>query len=119
MGTAYTVAMFRAAIITIIVLLTGCTSSSFAPSAGTRLAPWEGEVTVLARLPDEGSYRLLGVVMVRGGQVTGDGRMIDRLKERAAAQGADAVVLQGDIRDRPLDDYGVERKLAAYAIRRR
>lgn len=111
--------MLRAAIITVTIFLTGCASSSFAPNAGTRLVPWEGEVTRLARLPAEGSYLLLGVVTVKGVALTSDERMFDALEERAAAQGADAVVLQGAIRDRPTGESGDERSLAAYAIRRR
>ena len=111
--------MCRAAIITLVLLLTGCATSSFAPSSGPRLAPWEGEVTVLTHLPAEGSYRLLGVVTVRGVELTSDERMFDSLKERAAAQGADAVVLQREIRDRPVGKSSDERSLAAYAIRRR
>jgi len=117
--TAYTLPMCRTAIVSVMLLLTGCASSSFAPNAGTRLAPWEGEVTVLARLPAEGSYRLLGVVTVKGVALTSDERMFDQLRERAAYQGADAVVLQREIRDRPTSGSSDERSLAAYAIRRR
>ena len=96
-------------------LLCGCASTQFSPSGETRLAPYPGEVQVLERLPAKGSYEMLGVFIVRGVNLTSDERMFEQLKERAAAQGADAVVPQGAIRE---NEISQERRLAAYAIRR-
>ena len=107
-----------AAFIALVSLLAGCASSNFTASGDEPLPPWEGEVQVLDRLPPEGTFRLLGVVIVRGVKLTSDERMFDQLKERAADRGADAVVPQGPIRDRPTGDGGTDRALAAYAIRR-
>ena len=97
-------------------LLCGCASTQFSPSGAVAAAPYAGEVQVLERLPAKGSYTMLGVVIVRGVDITEDERMFKQLKERAAAQGADAVVLQGPIR---VQDTTETRRLAGYAIRRK
>ncbi len=102
-----------------LVFLSSCASSGFNPSAQREFPPYEGEVEVLNRLPLEGTYDLVGIVRVKGVALTSDERMFDELKERAAYQGADAVIPQGKIRTRPKSDGGEDRTLAAYAIRRR
>jgi hypothetical protein len=99
-------------------LLAGCASSSFNASSNDLPPPWEGEVEVLERLPAQGTYRLLGVVFVKGVNLTSDERMFEQLADRAAERGADAVVPQAPIRDRPTGEGGTDRTLAAYAIRR-
>lgn len=99
-----------------VLLLVGCANTSFSPSSSEALAPHEGEVKVLDRLPPDGTYRLIGIVTVRGVNLTSDERMFEQLKKNAAAQGADAVVPQGKIRERAGGD---ERALAAHAIRLR
>jgi len=101
-----------------LALLAGCASAGFEASGGERLPPHEGPVAVLERLPPPGSYRLLGVVTVHGVGLTSDARKLEHLEARAALAGADAVVPQGAIRDRPTADGGEERTLAGYAIRR-
>jgi len=110
-GTKYILAL------ALTLLLGGCASPRFTPSGVERFPPWEGEVQVLERMPAQGSYRLLGVVMVSGVALTSDERMFDDLRKVAAENGANAVVPQGPIRDRP-SDGGTERTLAASAIRR-
>jgi hypothetical protein len=101
------------------LLLAGCSETRFTPSAGGQApAPHQGPVALLEQLPPEGSYRLLGVVKVTGVRLTSDARMYDDLRERAAASGANAVVPQGPIRDRPTRDGGTQRALAGWAIQR-
>ena len=98
------------------LLLAGCASSDFRPAGDVAAAPYRGTVRVLDRLPPEGTYQLVGIVTVRGVNLSSDARMFDQLKSRAAAQGADAVVPQSEIRERAGGD---ERVLAAHAIRTR
>ena len=105
-------------ILAVLGLLCGCASSEFSPRADVRAPPYSGEVAVLERLPAVGSYKVLGIVIVRGVALSSDARMFDRLKERAAAQGADAVVLQAPLRTEDSADGSENRRLAAYAIRR-
>ena len=99
-------------------LLCGCATTDFAPTGDVSAAPYSGEVKVLERLPATGSYKMLGIVIVRGVALTSDERMFEQLKDRAAAQGADAVVLQGPIRTDENSAGGEDRRLAAYAISR-
>ena len=107
-----------ATILTILGLLCGCASSEFSPCRDVRAPPYSGEVAVLERMPVAGSYKVLGIVIVRGVTMSSDERMFDQLKERAAAQGADAVVLQAPLRTEDNAEGGENRRLAAYAIRR-
>jgi hypothetical protein len=104
--------------LTVLGLLCGCASSQFSPRGEVRAPPYAGEVAVLERLPAEGSYKMLGIIIVRGVTLSSDERMFDQLKERAAAQGADAVVLQAPLRTEDNAHGGENRRLAAYAIRR-
>jgi len=106
------------ALLPLVLALGGCASSKFTASGSERFAPWRGEVTVLERLPPEGTYRLVGVATVSGVTLTSDERMFDDLRALAAEHGANAVVPQGPIRDRATGGGGEERSLAAYAIRR-
>jgi hypothetical protein len=98
--------------------LGGCASQEFKQSGLQTYPPYEGEVTQLDKLPAPGSYILLGVVVVRGVALTGNDEMYEQLKEQAAARGADAVVPQGKIKDRPTHEGGEQRRLAGYAILR-
>lgn len=109
-------ACLLAPVLLAVVLGAGCASSSFSPAGSETFAPYDGEVTVLERLPAAGEYRLIGIVTVHGVNLSSDERMFDQLKERAAARGADAVVPQGKIRERAGGD---QRVLAAHAIRLR
>lgn len=101
------------------LLLAGCASSGFTPSGERTFEPHGGAVQVLEQLPPQGSYHLVGIVTVSGVALTSDERMMRQAKELAADHGADSIVLQRPIRDRPAGDGGEERTLAAYAIRQR
>jgi hypothetical protein len=103
-------------LLAVALLLAGCASSSFSPAGERVFPPHTGPVAVLDRLPAAGEYELVGIVTVRGVNLSSDARMLEQLQERAAARGADAVVPQGKIRERAGGD---ERVLAAHAIRLR
>lgn len=106
------------ALIALTVVLAGCASSEFTQSSAQKYPPFEGEVELLQTRPAPGSYELLGVVMVRGVGLTSDERMYKQLRELAAERGADAVIPQGEIRNRRTTEGGEERRFAGYAIRR-
>ncbi len=78
-------------------ILCGCASSDFSSRGDVSAPRFSGEVVVLERMPAAGSFEMLGVIIVRGVALTSDSRMFDQLKERAAAQGADAVVPVDDL----------------------
>ena len=99
-----------------LLVLCGCTTTDFSSSGDSGAAPYAGEVQVLERLPAKGSYTMLGVLIVRGVNLTSDERMFEQLKERAAAQGANAVVLQGPIIEQENTTGGVDRRLGGFAI---
>ncbi len=100
-------------------LLAGCATSEFRESQAPKYPPYEGRVELLESRPAPGSYELLGVVMVRGVGFTSDERMYNQLKALAAERGANAVIPQGEIKNRRNTEGGEERRLAGYAIRRR
>jgi hypothetical protein len=113
----YTGAMRSSAfLLAVVLLVTGCASSSFSPAGERVFPPHAGPVAVLDRLPASGEYELVGIVTVHGVNLSSDARMLEQLQQRAAARGADAVVPQGKIRERAGGD---ERVLAAHAIRLR
>lgn len=106
-------------LLVVLSLLAGCASPQFNRSGLDDHGSHVGAVEVLDKLPTPGSYDLVGVVVVRGVGLTSDERMFDQLRAQAAERGADAVVPQGEIRNRPTTEGGEERRLAGYAIRRR
>ena len=101
------------------VFFGGCASSQFSPSGDAGGARFTGEVQVLEQLPAAGSYQMLGIIIVRGVELSSDARMFEQLKTRAADQGADAVVPQSPILEQQNSQGGTDRRLAAYAIRRK
>ena len=107
----------RVLFLSLLVVLAGCTSVSFEPTSAAGTYPvYEGDVQMLQTFPAEGSYVLLGTIVVSGPEVSRDHSMIDGIKETAADQGANAVVLQTSqiVEANPSDN---RRRFAAYAIR--
>ena len=96
-----------------LVLISACASESFTSSTRKQYPAWDGEVTVLDKLPVAGSYELIGVVSVEAGVMTSDDRMYTQMKAQAAARGANAVVPQSKIKTRAVSKQQV---LVAYAI---
>ena len=105
-------AMFLAAV-------SGCTSPArFTPAVGAEnFPPYEGEVRVLENLPSSGRFKRVGVVIVEGVQLTSDGAMMGAAKREAAANGADAIVLQAPIKSTRESSGTVRKTLGAWAIR--
>ena len=101
--------------------ISGCTSSvNFRAASGAEeFPPFEGEVRILENLPPSGVYERVGVVMVEGVLLTKDANMVAAVKQKAAENGANAVVMQSPIRNTKQSDGSTTRKLAAWAIRLR
>ena len=99
--------------------ISGCTSpAKFTPASDSEDLPrYEGEVRVLENLPNFGQYKRVGVVIVEGVLLTEDATMVAAVKEAAAANGADAVVMQSAIKVSKDSGGSTRKKLAAWAIR--
>jgi len=97
----------------------GCTSpAKFQPASGSGgFPPYEGDVRVLDNLPPSGQYKRVGVVLVEGVLLTKGADMVAAVKRKAAANGADAVVMQSKIKVIKNPDGSTSKKLAAWAIR--
>lgn len=105
--------------ITFAIAIGGCASpAKFTSATGAdAFPPYAGKVTVLENLPDSGQYRRVGVVTVEGVQLTKDADMLAAAKNKAAENGADAIVLQAPVKTIRDGSGGVKKKLAAWAIR--
>lgn len=103
----------------LIALFTGCTSpAKFQPATGSeQFPPYEGRVKLLENLPSSDQYERVGVVTVEGVLLTKESDMVAAVKKEAAANGADAVVMQSPVRVTKNSDGSTRRKLAAWAIR--
>lgn len=103
----------------LIVAISGCASPArFQPASGTEKFPsYEGEVRVLENLPLPDQYTRVGVVFIEGVLLTKEASMVAALKKKAAANGADAVVMQSAIKVIKNSDGSTTKKLAAWAIR--
>lgn len=83
----------RAAIIVALLLLAACATADFTPSeTGQGFPAWTGDVVVLDHMPLRGFQRV-GVVTAKGGLVHGTDELTRALKERAAEEGANAIVI--------------------------
>ncbi len=103
----------------VMTAISGCTSpATFQPtSRSEEFPPYEGEVRVLENLPPSDQYQRVGVVFVEGVLLTKDASMVVSVKKKAAANGADAVVMQSKIKVIKNPDGSTTKKLAAWAIR--
>lgn len=103
----------------IAAIASACTSpAKFTPATGSeKLQPYKGDVRVLENLPSSGQFQRVGVVIVEGVQLTSDATMVAAAKKEAAANGADALVMQAPIKVTKDSSGGVHKKLAAWAIR--
>lgn len=103
----------------VMTAISGCTSpATFQPaSRSEEFPPYEGEVRVLENLPASNQYKRVGVVIVEGVLLTKDAAMVASVKKKAAAKGADAVVMQSKIKVTKNHDGNTTKKLAAWAIR--
>ena len=103
----------------LMVSISGCASpAKFRPASGAQnFPPYEGEVKVLENLPPSGQYKRVGVVVVEGVLLTREAAMVSAIKQEAAENGADAVVMQSPVKITKDSDGGTQRKLAAWAIK--
>jgi hypothetical protein len=103
----------------VIAGVSGCTSpATFQPASRSEdFPPYEGDVRVLENLPPSDQYKRVGVVFVEGVLLTKDASMVASVKKKAAANGADAVVMQSKIKVIKNPDGSTTKKLAAWAIR--
>jgi len=103
----------------LMVVMCGCTSpANFQPTLGAEaLPPYEGKVKVLENLPASNQFKRVGVVTVEGVLLTKESNMVAAIKETAAEHGANAVVMQSQMKVSKLPDGSTRRKLAAWAIR--
>jgi len=98
--------------------LGACAGAEFRPSpTAPAFEPYSGEVKVLGRLPPADRFDRVGVVIAEGVNLTKKSSMLEQLKREAAARGANAVVLQGDVKTTVDSEGGKRKKLAAWAIR--
>jgi hypothetical protein len=109
--------MTRLPALILVALLSACASTEFNPAPGAPEFPAHlGEVTVLRRIPQTGSYDSVGIVIARGVELNEKEELIEALQKEAARRGANAIVLQGDIKIRSSYGY-IEKVLGAYALR--
>lgn len=118
-STALLLPLLLAVLAILAVTISGCTSpAKFTPASGSEKFPrYEGEVRVLENLPSSDQFQRVGVVIVEGVQLTKDAAMVSAVKKKAAANGANAVVMQAPIKETKDSSGGVHRTLAAWAIR--
>lgn len=101
------------------ITMSACTSPArFKPATGAeKFPPYEGKVRVLENMPDAGQFKRVGVVIVEGVLLTKETDMVAAVKREAAKRGADAVVMQGPVKEARDASGGVHKTLAAWAIR--
>jgi hypothetical protein len=99
------------------VALTACSTAEFTPADPTkRFPPYEGEISVLKRLPPPSQFQQVGVVLVSGVNLTSQSKMVNALKKEAAKRGANAIVLQSNTNSLIDGSGGKQKRLAAWAI---
>jgi type IV pilus biogenesis protein CpaD/CtpE len=106
-------------LVVIMAALSGCTSPArFTPASGSGdFPPYKGEVRVLENLPPSGQYKRVGVIIIEGVLLTKEASMVTAIKKQAAANGADAVVMQSKIKVTKDPDGSTRKRLGAWAIR--
>lgn len=109
--------MTRFTSLLLVALLSACAGTEFHPARGATAYPAHpGEVEVLERFPEAGSYDSVGVVIAYGVNITEKKDLIEALQTEAAKRGANAILLQGDVKMRSRGTSR-EKVLGAYALR--
>ncbi len=76
------------------ILLFGCTRGYKTVIGGQIYAPVPQEhVTLLLQFPDEGTYKVIGIVTAKGAALASDNAVHRKFQKAAADLGADAVVI--------------------------
>ena len=109
----------RVLLVMLVVAIGGCTSPArFTPASGSNdFPPYEGKVRVLENLPPSDQYKRVGVVIIEGVLLTKEASMVAAIKKQAAANGADAVVMQSKIKVTKDPNGSTRKRLGAWAIR--
>lgn len=109
--------MIRLPALILVALLCACETTRFNPAPGAPAYPaFSGEVKVLPGFPPPESYDSVGIIIAYGVNVTEKQDLIESLQTEAARRGANAIVLQGDVKLRSRGT-SVEKVLGAYALR--
>ena len=109
--------MRTVAALMMVALLGACATTEYNPTPGGPVYPaYHDEVRVLPGFPPEGSYDSVGIVVAYGVDLNDKEDLIEALRSEAAKRGANAIVLQGDIKLRSSRDRN-EKVLGAYALR--
>lgn len=109
--------MTRLAALILVATLSACETTGFNPAPGAPSYPaYAGEVNVLPEFPPEGSYGSVGIIIAYGVYITEKEDLIAALKTEAAKRGANAIVLQGDVKVRKRGT-SMEKVLGAYALK--
>ncbi len=109
--------MTRLSALILVALLSACASTEFNPAPGAPSYPaYSGEVKVLPGFPQAESYDSVGIVFAYGVNLTDKKDLIESLQSEAARRGANAIVLQGDVKLRSRGT-SIEKVLGAYALR--
>ncbi len=98
------------------IALTACIEADYRPtSSAPVLPPFTGTVDVLKAFP-RGEHLMLGTLFIEGGLAVTEDTMMNALRKKAAAVGANAIVMQDKLRAYKGPE-GTRTKLAAWAIR--
>ena len=110
--------VYRFFLVSVLTLFAGCTSTEYVPSPGVgAYRAYQGEVRVLDGFPAAGTYERLGIVIARGVRLSDRSDLIKDLKSEAARRGANAIILQGDVKTRRSAGGTEEKLLGAFALR--
>jgi hypothetical protein len=110
--------MSRVVVLFLVVFIGGCSNVQFNPAPGApSYGAYKGEVKLLDRLPPPGRYTRIGIVIARGPRATEPEDLIEDIKTEAAKRGADAIVLQGDVKISSVPGGYIEKSVGAFALR--
>ena len=110
--------MIRLILVSMVLLTGGCANAEYTPAPGAaHYAAYRGEVKVLSGFPAEGSFERLGILVAKGVRLSEKEELIEKLKKEAADRGANAIVLQGDVKIRRGSGGSPEKLLGAFALR--
>ena len=110
--------MHRFFLVLVFLSVGGCTNAEFTPSPGAgTYAAYKGKVQVLTGFPAEGTYKRLGILIARGVRLSDKEDLVKDLKSEAAKRGANAIILQGDVKSRRNAGGTEEKSLGAFVLR--
>lgn len=110
--------MYRLFLASVLMVIGGCTTAEFTPSPGAgAYRAYQGDVQVLDEFPATGTFERLGIVIARGVRLSEKADLLEDLKSEAARRGANAIVLQGDVKTRRSSGGSEEKLLGAFALK--